>query len=60
MIAHRLTTLQECDNIFLLDQGKLIDQGSYTYLMETNLTFRRMAREEMVEPEKNLGETVKV
>jgi len=49
MIAHRLTTLQECDNIFLLDQGKLIDQGSYTYLMESNMTFKRMAREEGVD-----------
>jgi HlyD family secretion protein len=46
MIAHRLTTLQECDNIFLLEQGRLVDQGSYSYLMENNLNFRRMARKE--------------
>lgn len=46
MIAHRLTTLKECDNIFLLDQGRLMDQGTYSYLMKTNLTFKRMAREE--------------
>ena len=46
MIAHRLTTLKECDNIFLLEHGKLIDQGSYSFLMKTNLTFKRMAREE--------------
>ena len=26
--------------------GTLIDQGSYSFLMENNLTFRRMAREE--------------
>jgi len=52
MIAHRLTTLKECDNIFLLEQGRLIDQGSYTYLMETNLTFRSMAREDGENPQK--------
>ena len=46
MIAHRLTTLKECDTIFLLEQGRLIDQGSYSFLMETNSTFRGMAREE--------------
>ena len=46
MIAHRLTTLKECDNIFLLEEGKLIDQGNYTYLMDNNPFFRRMAREE--------------
>ena len=46
MIAHRLTTLKECDNIFLLDQGRVIDQGTYSFLMKTNPTFKRMAREE--------------
>jgi len=49
MIAHRLTTLKECDTIFLLEEGKLIDQGTYQSLMEHNLTFRRMAREESEE-----------
>ena len=46
IIAHRLTTLKECDNIFFLDDGKLVDQGNYQYLMEKNLTFKRMARDE--------------
>jgi ATP-binding cassette, subfamily B, bacterial PglK len=46
MIAHRLTTLQECDKIFLFDQGRLIDQGSYQSLITNNLLFQRMARQE--------------
>jgi ABC-type multidrug transport system fused ATPase/permease subunit len=46
MIAHRLTTLKKCDNIFLLDKGKLIAQGNYQNLMDKNQTFRRMANEE--------------
>ena len=46
MIAHRMTTLQECDTIFLLEEGRLIDQGGYAYLMENNQTFKRMARKE--------------
>ncbi|MDP7423104.1 MAG: ABC transporter ATP-binding protein, partial [bacterium] len=46
LVAHRLTTLKECDTIFLFEKGRLIDQGSFTYLMETNLTFKSMAREE--------------
>ena len=32
IITHRHQTVQNCDNIFLLDQGKLIDQGEYDYL----------------------------
>ena len=46
LVAHRLTTLKGCDTIFLFEKGRLIDQGSFTYLMETNLTFKSMAREE--------------
>ena len=46
IIAHRLTTLKECDNIFFLNNGKLIDKGNYQSLMENNLTFKRMARDE--------------
>jgi len=62
IIAHRLSTLKECDNIFLLEQGRQIAQGSYANLMETNLTFRRMAKEEdgekMKKTEKNLEKTI--
>ena len=44
MIAHRLTTVQNCDQIFLLERGKLAAQGRYEELVETNATFREMAR----------------
>jgi ATP-binding cassette, subfamily B, bacterial PglK len=44
LIAHRLTTLQECDTIFLLKNGKLVDNGNYQFLMDTNQTFRNMSR----------------
>ncbi len=57
LIAHRLTTLQECDTIFLLNEGKLIDQGNFHYLMESNLTFRQMARKES---EKHILESQKI
>ena len=44
LIAHRLTTLQECDTIFLLEEGKLTDQGNYQSLMDSNTNFKRMAK----------------
>ena len=43
IIAHRLSTLEECDTIFLLDKGKLVDKGSYQSLMKSNPKFKRMA-----------------
>ena len=57
LIAHRLTTLQECDTIFLLNEGKLIDQGNYHYLLKNNCFFQQMARKES---EKNILESQKI
>ncbi len=33
IIAHRLNTLKNCDNIFKLENGELVDQGSYDKLI---------------------------
>jgi ATP-binding cassette, subfamily B, bacterial PglK len=43
MIAHRLKTVQKCDKIFFLDKGNVIDEGTYSQLIETNEHFRNMA-----------------
>lgn len=42
MIAHRLSTVRNCDRIFLLEQGRVIGAGSYEELVAGNDTFRRM------------------
>ena len=44
LIAHRLTTLQECETIFLFDHGKLVDQGDYEKLLKNNSIFYQMTR----------------
>lgn len=43
IIAHRLSTVRECDRIFMLSQGRLVAQGRYDELLETNDMFRAMA-----------------
>ncbi len=43
MIAHRLKTVQKCDQIFFVDKGQLVDQGTYQELIETNEHFKNMA-----------------
>jgi ABC-type multidrug transport system fused ATPase/permease subunit len=42
MIAHRLSTVQRCDTIFLLDRGRVAAEGTYDELAATNPIFRRM------------------
>ncbi len=34
IVAHRLTTLQFCDEILVLQQGKLMERGSHAYLIQ--------------------------
>jgi ABC-type multidrug transport system fused ATPase/permease subunit len=43
LIAHRLSTVRSCDQIFLLEHGRLIGAGTYDELVATNDTFRAMA-----------------
>lgn len=43
MIAHRLQTVKQCDVIFFMDHGKVIDQGTYDELIERNASFKKMA-----------------
>ena len=43
LIAHRLTTVRECDTIFLLEKGELKGQGSFDELTVANERFRAMA-----------------
>ena len=45
VIAHRLTTVKQCDMIYLLDNGCIVASGTYQDLMENNPQFRAMAGE---------------
>ncbi len=44
MIAHRLSTVKRCDQIFLMEHGRVAASGPYDELIETSTTFREMAR----------------
>ncbi len=42
LIAHRLSTLKKCDNIFVLEKGELKNQGTYEELIQLNENFRAL------------------
>ena len=44
LIAHRLSTVRECDRIYLLDKGRLANQGTYEELLAASAHFRVMAQ----------------
>lgn len=43
LIAHRLKTVQQCDNIYMLEKGRVVDQGTFAELLGKNERFKRMA-----------------
>ena len=44
LIAHKLSTIKNCDNIYLFRNGKIIDEGNYTDLKSNNKFFQRMLK----------------
>ena len=43
MIAHRLSTLRNCDRLLVLEHGRLVAQGTYEELLSSSETFQRLA-----------------
>ena len=43
IIAHRLSTVVQADRILVVEEGKLLAQGTYQSLVESNPLFRRFA-----------------
>ena len=42
IVAHRLSTIRNVDKIFFLDEGKIVDIGTFDYLFENNIKFKNM------------------
>lgn len=43
IVAHRLSTVKECDLIYEFENGKIIAYGKFDQLIEKSATFRKMA-----------------
>ncbi len=44
VIAHRITTVEACDRIYVLSEGTIIDQGNYQFLISESAAFRQLAK----------------
>ena len=46
LIAHRLSTVRGCDQIFILENGQVTEQGNYDELIGKSKKFRAMANQQ--------------
>jgi ATP-binding cassette, subfamily B, bacterial PglK len=44
LIAHRLSTVKACDQIVVLEKGRIAGVGSYEELLAANLSFQKLAK----------------
>ena len=47
VIAHRLSTLQQADRIYVLQTGRVVQSGSFNELMEVDGVFRELVRRQV-------------
>ena len=50
MVAHRLSTLKECDRIVFMQNGTIADCGTFSQLNKTNKTFREYLTYSQLDP----------
>jgi ABC-type multidrug transport system fused ATPase/permease subunit len=43
IIAHRMSTIEKCDKIFVLESGSLMEEGNFNELKERRGTFAKLA-----------------
>ncbi|MBQ8762136.1 MAG: ABC transporter ATP-binding protein [Clostridia bacterium] len=46
IVAHRLTTVKDCDKIFVLDENKIIAEGNHKELMKTCEVYKNLYKSE--------------
>ena len=45
-ISHRLSSVKNCDKVFMLEQGRLIEEGTHKELMERNGSYAAMYKKQ--------------
>jgi ABC-type multidrug transport system fused ATPase/permease subunit len=47
LVSHRLSTVADCDEIFVMDEGKIVEQGTHEELIALHGLYFKMAKHQM-------------
>ena len=51
IVAHRLSTIKDVDNIIYIDNGEIIDIGNFNYLSKNSKKFKRLIKDQFINNE---------
>jgi len=43
IVSHRINTIKDCDIIYYLKNGQIVDSGNYSKLIESSRDFKALA-----------------
>lgn len=55
IVGQRISTIIDADKIIVMDQGKIVDQGTHAELMRKSSIYREIAQSQLSDEELNLG-----
>ncbi|MCU1278821.1 MAG: transporter ATP-binding protein [bacterium] len=55
IVAHRLSSIQQCDRIYVIDGGRIVGAGNYQDLLTDNALFQQLHKQRAAEPEPASG-----
>ncbi len=47
LVSHRLSTVMDCDQIFVMDEGRIVEQGTHAELVAAHGLYAEMARQQL-------------